>query len=338
MQQYSKRIENLLNKVYLSRLSISNYSFYYGNLLKNLNFKLTDEEFHRVIEEDCFYLYDRMVEKENPTKIALFIVNEFEKFIEEIGACADGLKTSSANIRKEGYEDFASDNKDGKREKKKQYWRNKIKETVALAGGEASLGEIPSNARIFIDRKKKEKINWKDELREYIINDISDYSFSPPDKRYIDTDFFLPAFNDETENLENILFMIDISRSMNDEIINDVFNEVKNVKDQFRGKVDGYVGWFDTYVRDVKSIDDIFKIESLQRQNIAGTSFVDIFKYKRDILGYIDFKAIIILTDGYGEFPSMKLVGDTPVIWVLTKENNKTPFGKIVRYQNNKGK
>lgn len=332
MQTYSKRIERLLDKVYLSRLSISNYSFYYGNLLKNLNFKLTDEEFHRVIEDDCFYLYEKMVEKENPTKIALFIISEFEKFIDEIGACSDGIKTPSANIRKDCDEDFVVDGKNGKKQKANEFWKNKIQETVALVGGEESLSEIPSNARVFIERKKKEKINWRDELKKYIIKDISDYSFNPPDKRYMDSDFYLPAFNDETEKLENILFMIDVSGSMKDEVINDVFNEVKNVKDQFRGKVDGYVGWFDTYVRDVKNMNEVIKIESLQRENIDGTSFVDIFKYKRTVLGGIDFKAIIILTDGYGEFPSIKMVGDTPVIWVLTKENIKTPFGEIIRY------
>lgn len=337
MQQYNRRIEKLLNKVYLSRLSISNYSNYYGNLLKNLDFKITTEEFHKVIDGDSFYLNDKMVENENPTKIALFIVSEFEKHMIELGVYTNSLRAVTADLDFNGDTAVSSNNTDGKREKKK-FWKDKMQETVAILGGEKSLGEIPLNARIFINREKKEKINWKDELRDYIVKDISDYSFSPPDKRYTDIDFYLPAFNDETEKLENILFMIDISGSMKDEVISDVFNEVKNVKDQFRGKVDGYVGWFDTCVRDVKRIDEIQKVESLQRKNIDGTSFIDIFSYIKEKLGHIDFKALIILTDGYGQYPRVDMVGDMQVTWVLTQPDCKVPFGNIIRYEYKKGK
>jgi predicted metal-dependent peptidase len=40
--------------------------------------------------------------------------------------------------------------------------------------------------------------------------------------------------------------------------------------------------------------------------------------------------AIIILTDGYLEFPKRKDSVNIPVLWVLNT-NEKPPFGKIIR-------
>lgn len=101
----------------------------------------------------------------------------------------------------------------------------------------------PSNARgvlpAFVQRMLKElvkpQIDWRTILDEFVQEEINDYSFSPPDRRFDDSSFFLPDFNEKDEIAKDILFMIDTSASMSDEMITAAYSEIKGAIDQFNG-------------------------------------------------------------------------------------------------------
>ena len=63
------------------------------------------------------------------------------------------------------------------------------------------------------------KLEWRKLLNVFLQEEVHDYSFQPPDRRFNDSGFFLPDFNERDESLQNILFMIDSSASVDDEMI-----------------------------------------------------------------------------------------------------------------------
>ena len=66
----------------------------------------------------------------------------------------------------------------------------------------------------------------------------------PPDRRFDESPFFLPDFNDKDDLAEDILFMIDTSASMSDDMITAAYSKVKGAIDQFDGKLKCWLGFF----------------------------------------------------------------------------------------------
>ena len=54
---------------------------------------------------------------------------------------------------------------------------------------------------------EKYQIDWKTLLMNFIQEDFIDYSFTPPDRRYSDSDFFLPDLSEKDEKPHNILLL-----------------------------------------------------------------------------------------------------------------------------------
>ena len=67
----------------------------------------------------------------------------------------------------------------------------------------------------------------------------------PPDRRFRESPFFLPDFNDTEIVVKDILFMVDTSGSMSDKQITEAYSEIKGAIDQFGGKLMGWLGFFD---------------------------------------------------------------------------------------------
>lgn len=104
--------------------------------------------------------------------------------------------------------------------------------------------KIPAFAQRILKKLKNPQTDWREILSGFIQEEIVDYTFFPPDRRFDDNPFFLPDFNEKAEKVEDILFMIDTSGSMSDEMITQAYSEVKGAIDQFDGRVKGWVGFF----------------------------------------------------------------------------------------------
>ena len=197
----------------------------------------------------------------------------------------------------------------------------------------------PSNARgllhAFAERilkeLKKTQTDWRTILNDFIQEEVVDYSFTPPDRRFDDSPFFLPDFNGKEDRVEDILFMIDTSGSMSDDMIAAAYSEVKGAIDQFNGKLKGWLGFFDAAIIKPQPFSDENEFKIIKPAGGGGTDFQIIFEY---VFHHMSDKlpaSIIILSDGYAPFPLEKLAGGIPVLWLLNNEEVNPPWGKVAR-------
>ncbi len=203
------------------------------------------------------------------------------------------------------------------------------------ANGGKTWGNTPCFAERIYQEKTERKLDWKTLLNDFIQEDVCDYSFSPPDRRFGDSDFFLPDFNEKEESVENLLFMIDTSGSMSDAQISEVYSEIKGAIEQFNGRVKGWLGFFDAMVTEPKEFNDEQEFKAIRIQGGGGTAFLPIFHYVRDYMKDKKITSIIILTDGYAPYPEEKERMDIPVLWIINNDEATPPWGMIARIPQN---
>lgn len=203
--------------------------------------------------------------------------------------------------------------------------------SVMGMGPSLKYGAIPASILRRIGNLKKPQIDWKTVLNEFIEEEITDFTFSPPDRRFDDCTFFLPDYNDKEAAVKDILFMVDISGSMKDEMITAVYSEVKGALEQFDGRLKGRLGFFEVNVTKPKEFDSVEDILALKPVGGGGTSFYSIFRYiEKNMTGSLP-QCIVILTDGFAEFPEEKYALGIPVLWILCNDRVLPPWGKVAR-------
>lgn len=218
----------------------------------------------------------------------------------------------------------------------REEWQKRIidaAEAVSIRDPSDQRGLIPAFAKRLIEELRKPQTDWRSILNEFVQEEICDYSFSPPDRRFGDSDFFLPDFNEKDETVKNILFMIDTSGSMSDDMITAAYSEVKGAIDQFNGKLEGFLGFFDAAVTEPEPFSDEDEFIVIKPKGGGGTDFNVIFKYVDDQMSDEPPASIIILTDGYAPFPDEEKANGIPVLWLLNNENVEPPWGKISRIE-----
>lgn len=203
-------------------------------------------------------------------------------------------------------------------------------QTRGMYGGFGS-GSIPAFAKRMINELKKPQTDWHTILNNFVQEEITDYSFTPPDRRFSDGDFFLPDFNEKEDKVKDILFMIDTSGSMSEDMITSAYSEIKGAIDQFNGKLEGWLGFFDAAVVAPKPFADEDEFKLIQAEGGGGTSFTVIFEYVDKHMMDNPPASIIILTDGYAPFPEESQSKGIPVLWLLNNTNVEPPWGKVTR-------
>lgn len=206
-----------------------------------------------------------------------------------------------------------------------------IAEQISIEFGSTGRGLTPLAAERVIKELKEVQTDWRTVLENFIQEEINDYSFSPPDRRFEDSPFFLPDFNEKDERVEDILFMIDTSGSMSDEQITTAYSEIKGAIDQFDGKLKGWLGFFDAVIVKPQEFENEDEFKIIRPAGGGGTSFDIIFEYVHNEMRDKPPASIIILTDGYAPFPDEKEAMGIPVLWIINNEDARPPWGKITR-------
>ena len=204
-------------------------------------------------------------------------------------------------------------------------------EAIKIRDPSKARGLLPAFAERILKELKKTQTDWRTILNDFIQEEVVDYSFAPPDRRFDDSPFFLPDFNGKEDRVEDILFMIDTSGSMLDDMIAATYSEVKGAIDQFNGKLKGWLGFFDAAIIKPQPFSDENEFKIIKPAGGGGTDFQIIFEY---VFHHMSDKlpaSIIILSDGYAPFPLEKLAGGIPVLWLLNNEEVNPPWGKIAR-------
>ena len=215
----------------------------------------------------------------------------------------------------------------------KQIWQGRAAATAkSLKDSDSkSAGDTPDFIKRMIDKLQEPKVDWKKILNNFIQERTCDYSFSPPDRRYEDTGFFLPDFNEKEFVSRDILFMVDTSGSVDDDSLAVVYSEIKGAIEQFSGKLSGILGFFDAGVKEplpFSSVNDLLRIIPYGG---GGTDFRPIFDYVRNHY-YDELPAcIVIFTDGFGPYPQENETLGIPVLWLLNNFEITPPFGKVTR-------
>lgn len=207
-------------------------------------------------------------------------------------------------------------------------------EAIKVRDFSNNRGTLPMFAQRMLEKLKKPQTDWRTILNDFIQEEICDYSFSPPDRRFQDSPFFLPDFNEMGKNDEvnDILFFIDTSGSISDNDMTTAYSEIKGAIDQYDGKLKGWLGFFDAAIIEPKPFSSFEEFIDIKPAGGGGTNFQIIFKYVNQYMKEKKPNCIIILTDGYAPFPKEELANDIPVLWLINNEKVTPPWGKVARF------
>lgn len=196
-----------------------------------------------------------------------------------------------------------------------------------------SLEDTPQAVRnIFENALKQARLRWKELLRDFVSSCIfcSDYSFTPPDRRFMTGDFFLPDERYfETEEIQNIWFVVDTSGSISKQMLTRMVGEVINVVNEVEF-ASGLVSFFDTKVTEPVPFSKMEDFNNIRPTGGGGTRFDIIFNYMQENMWNKYPNAIVILTDGYAPPVNEKMAAGVPVLWILVNNTMKMPWGRTI--------
>lgn len=195
------------------------------------------------------------------------------------------------------------------------------------------VGNAAALEKRILGNVTKTKNDWRKLLSEFVQEEVCDYSFSPPDRRFFDSPFMLPDFNDNDTSIKNILFMVDTSGSMCDDDVAAAYGEILGAVNQFGGKLCGKVGFFDTKVTKPKPFVSEEDIKKILPYGGGGTSFFTVFEYISSEMSDDPPSSIIILTDGDAEFPEESAAKGIPVLWLINNDYVTPPWGRCIRME-----
>ena len=213
-------------------------------------------------------------------------------------------------------------------------WESRIrsaKELTEIRQSSTGIGNIPACIARHLKELTEGRTDWRTILNDFIQEDITDYSFMPPDRRFSDSPFFLPDFNEKEESISNILFMIDTSGSVDDKIMTVAYSEIVGAIEQFDEKLRGWLGFFDAAVVEPQPFTDRSELLDIKPKGGGGTRFDIIFHYVEQHMQDEAPNMIIILTDGYAAYPPESAANGIPVLWLLNNNDVTPPWGKIAR-------
>ena len=210
-------------------------------------------------------------------------------------------------------------------------WVRTACEVVSIRESSKSFGGGPLMAQRLLKYLDKSQIDWRTILNEFIQEEINDYSFSPPDRRFDDNPFFLPDFNEKDEKIKNIWFLIDTSGSIGDDALNAAYAEICSAIEQFGGKFEGILSFTEAYVTDPIPFESIEDLMNIKPVGGGGNDFSEIFRYMHNNMLDNLPSQIIIITDGYDRFPNESAAMGIPVLWLINNEDANPPWGKVAR-------
>ena len=224
------------------------------------------------------------------------------------------------------------------RDEMREQWLQRMIEATTIANRIISngksgknCGRIPLMAERLLKELTEAQTDWREILQDFVQDEINDYSFDPPDRRFQESVFLLPDFNAKESRVKNIWFVVDTSGSVCDNAIRVAYSEICAAIEQFDGKLEGKLSFMESAVTDPVPFDSVEAVLEIKPVGGGGTDFCAIFDYMNKKMADEPPSYIVIITDGYGDFPHESEAGGIPVLWLINNEEVDPPWGKTAR-------
>ncbi|MBP5310529.1 MAG: hypothetical protein J6Z05_08015, partial [Lachnospiraceae bacterium] len=122
-------------------------------------------------------------------------------------------------------------------------------------------------------------LDWKSLLNSFVQEEVNDYSFTPPDRRMLDGDFFMPDYNVCKETVKDVYFMVDTSGSVSNEMLAMAYAEICQALDQFNGSLNGILAFFDVTVHGARMFNSIEDVVKTRPRGGGGTDYEAVFRF-----------------------------------------------------------
>ncbi|QJB56941.1 VWA-like domain-containing protein [Pseudodesulfovibrio sp. zrk46] len=187
------------------------------------------------------------------------------------------------------------------------------------------IGDLPGNLERLIGEVLNPKLDWQELLSRYISDRArDDYSWSPPNKRFLTMDVILPSLSHQ--KLPELVLAIDTSGSVTEPEMN-----------QFAAEVSGILEAFDTTIHvvycdsEVKGADTFGRCDlplELSPEGGGGTDFRPVFSWVEQ--EGVDPACLVYLSDlECLNYPEQE--PEYPVLWAQVGQGGKVPpFGDIM--------
>ncbi len=208
-------------------------------------------------------------------------------------------------------------------------WGKFVRDSATAGSGTGSA--IPYGMRRYIKEVvHTPKTNWRQLLNDYIRFDLSDYTFEVPDKRYSD-DIIMPSFLENRcgEVVKKLWIFVDTSGSVDDEGLSVAMQEIYEAYSQI-DNISGKILFFDYEVSEPFGFENLDELKNAKPVGGGGTSFKAVFDYLSGLEDEDIPNLVIILTDGYAEFPQEGEAMGIPVVWIIINSKVAPPWGETV--------
>lgn len=171
------------------------------------------------------------------------------------------------------------------------------------------------------------RTNWKQVLADFIRHDRADYTFQRRDTRY-SGDIIMPSFVDNMygDSVSELWLCVDTSGSISDRMLGMIYAEILSASVQLDA-FSGRMAFFDTKMSDFFPFESEEDINHIHPIGGGGTSFQCIFDRLAECEEEDLPVGIVILTDGYAEFPNEKRALNVPVLWVIVNSEVEPEWG-----------
>lgn len=230
----------------------------------------------------------------------------------------DGVKIGNETFKIEGQDkhddkDIKGATPDEMREVEKQI-------TEALQQGGILAGRMGSKIPRVIKDALTDPIDWAAEMRDFVCTSTagkSEYTYRKYNRKFLADDIYMPSTEDET--ISEVIFGIDTSGSIGDQILAVFANRVYEVC-QIAKPERVRVLWWDTHVHgeqifEQNQFDNIKKL--LKPQGGGGTHAGCVAQYVK--AKHLSADCIVVFTDGYTEQPVDWQGVSCPTLWLVTE-------------------
>ena len=203
--------------------------------------------------------------------------------------------------------------------------KSRLSELRRIKAQDEQRASREANLR-FWQKPNDPRLDWRLLLNTFLQEQLCDYSFLPPDKRLSDSDFFLPDFNEGELSPQTVVFAVDTSGSIEEEMLSSVYSEICGALEQLDGKLIGVLLFFDTRVYRPIPFSTVEELLNVKPFGGGGTDFSCLFSF----LDSSDLTpaSLVIFTDGQGDFPDERAANNVPVLWLLSRDNVQVPWGR----------